>query len=111
MIGASWSLQFIAFAEAFALGLIGGIPSLLFLRKARPLERALTDFTAVMCNLALYILAIELGSDGAVKAFTLIAYALGLFVFFKCRDSVKNIILRRRERAAANRKSAEKRPR
>lgn len=92
IVGASWSLQLIAFAEAFALGIAGGIPSLLFLRKARPLERALTDFTAVLCNLALYLLAIQLGADGAVNTYTIVAYALGLMTFFKIKDALLRVL-------------------
>lgn len=42
-LGANAKAQAICFALCFAIGLAGGVFALLFLRKANPLERALTD--------------------------------------------------------------------
>jgi hypothetical protein len=81
--GASWSLQLLSFAIVFAFGLASGVAALLFKRKARPIERALTDFFAVIAMGGLFLSATELGCDGQLRAFGIAAFLLGTLCSYK----------------------------
>lgn len=83
MIGVSWSSQLVAFLICFAFGILGSFVCLLFFRKARPLERALTDLVSVLVLISLFLLSIELGCDGKIKIYSIIAFLLALPVIPK----------------------------
>lgn len=77
-LGANARVQAIRFALCLAVGLIGGIVALLYLRKARPVERALTDFFATVVIGALFIVCVEFFLDGKFELYGLAAFALGV---------------------------------
>ena len=77
-LGANASVQAVRFALCLALGLVSGIIALLYLRKARPVERALTDFFATVCIGALFAVCVEFFLDGKFELYGLAAYVLGL---------------------------------
>ncbi|MCM1306319.1 MAG: hypothetical protein NC037_04925 [Bacteroides sp.] len=77
-LGANAKVQAIRFALCLALGIASGIVALLYLRKARPVERALTDFFATVCIGALFIVCVEFFLDGKFELYGLAAYALGV---------------------------------
>ena len=77
-LGANAKVQAIRFALCLALGLASGIIALLYLRKARPVERALTDFFATVCIGGLFIVCIEFFLDGKFELYGLAAFVLGI---------------------------------
>lgn len=77
-LGANAKAQAIRFALCLALGLAAGIVALLYLRKARPVERALTDFFATVCIGALFVVCVEFFMDGKFELYGFLAYALGV---------------------------------
>lgn len=79
-MGANWVEQLISFLTSFGFGLLAGVPALLILRRARPLERALTDFTACALIIAAFVLSAEIGCDGKFAFYNLLAFIAGLIV-------------------------------
>lgn len=77
-LGANAKVQAIRFALCLALGLASGIIALLYLRKARPVERALTDFFATVCIGGLFIVCLEFFLDGKFELYGLTAFVLGI---------------------------------
>ena len=77
-LGANARVQAIRFALCLALGLAAGIIALLYLRKARPVERALTDFFATVCIGGLFIVCLEFFLDGKFELYGLAAFVLGI---------------------------------
>ena len=77
-LGANAKVQAIRFALCLALGLASGIIALLYLRKARPVERALTDFFATVCIGGLFIVCMEFFLDGKFELYGLAAFVLGI---------------------------------
>lgn len=67
-------MQLVRFALCLALGLAAGVIALLYLRKARPFERALTDLFATLCIGALFICCIEFFLDGKFELYGAAAY-------------------------------------
>ncbi len=76
-LGANAEEQAISFALCFAVGLAAGIVALLYLRKARPFERALTDFFATVCIGALFLVCVEFFLGGRIQPYGCIAFAAG----------------------------------
>lgn len=77
-LGANAKVQAIRFGLCLALGLASGIIALLYLRKARPVERALTDFFATVCIGGLFIVCLEFFLDGKFELYGLAAFILGI---------------------------------
>ena len=96
-LGANAKVQLVRFALCLALGLAAGVIALLYLRKARPFERALTDLFATLCIGGLFIVCIEFFLDGKIELYGAIAYLAGTacvpFVFRK----ITRIIQKRRK--------------
>lgn len=80
-LGANASAQAISFALCFAIGLAGGVVALLYLRKARPLERALTDLVATVVIGALFVISIEFVLNGKFELYGAAAFVLGTLIF------------------------------
>ncbi len=80
-LGANASAQAIGFALCFAIGLAGGVVALLYLRKARPLERALTDLVATVVIGALFVISIEFVLNGKFELYGAAAFVLGTLIF------------------------------
>ena len=76
-LGANAKTQAIRFGLCLALGLAAGIIALLYLRKARPVERALTDMFATLCIGGLFIVCLEFFLDGKPELYGFAAYAMG----------------------------------
>lgn len=79
-LGANALEQATAFALCLAIGLCGGIVALLYLRKARPLERALTDLFATVCIGGLFLICIEFVLNGKFELYGAGAYFAGVSV-------------------------------
>lgn len=77
-LGANALDQLTRFALCLALGLAAGVVALLYLRRARPAERALTDFFATVCIGALFALCVEFFLDGKFELYGLVAFFLGI---------------------------------
>lgn len=77
-LGANAKVQLVRFALCLALGLAAGVIALLYLRKARPAERALTDFFATVCIGALFAVCLEFVLDGKFELYGLAAFVLGV---------------------------------
>lgn len=77
-LGANAGVQAIRFALCLAVGLAAGIVALLYLRQARPVERALTDFFATVCIGAMFILCLEFFLDGKFELYGLAAFVIGI---------------------------------
>lgn len=76
-LGANARVQLVRFALCLALGLAAGVIALLYLRKARPAERALTDFFATVCIGALFAVCLEFFLDGKFELYGLAAFVAG----------------------------------
>ncbi len=79
-LGANAKEQAIIFALCFCAGLVGGIISLLFLRKARPVERAFTCFFACVGIACAFVATVEFIMQGKILFYGTIGYAIGVFV-------------------------------
>lgn len=92
-LGANAKEQAISFALCLAVGLAAGIIALLYLRKARPVERALTDFFATLCIGALFLICIEFFMGGKIEPYGCMAFAMGIFpvpaIYRKLRAKLK----------------------
>lgn len=99
-LGANAKVQIVRFALCLAVGLGAGIIALLYLRKARPAERALTDLFATCVIGALFAVCLEFFLDGKFELYGLLAYALGVIPI---PLTVKKLAaLRRKKRSAEN---------
>lgn len=83
MTGVSYVAQFFAALTAFAFGLLGGVPSLLFFRQSGKIERVLTDFFACAVLIILYLISLQLGSHGQLTFYTPLCFALGALLSLK----------------------------
>jgi hypothetical protein len=101
LIGAAWSLQLIAVLIAFGFGVAGGLPALLLKRKARFLERCLTDFAALAALTALYILSCEVGDVGQVHWYTLLFFIFGTLCSARVFALLKRAFLKLKRRKTA----------
>lgn len=79
-LGANAAQQAIIFLLCLCAGLAGGIIALLFLRKARPTERAFTYFFACIGIGGVFIVTVEYIMQGKILFYGTIAYAIGVFL-------------------------------
>ncbi len=77
-LGANAKSQAICFAFCFLAGLAAGLFALLYLRKARPLERALTDLFATLCIAGVFIACVEWIMQGKFQLYGAFAFAAGV---------------------------------
>lgn len=93
-------MQLAAFAVSFGFGILGSVPALLFKRKSGYFERAVVDFFATCCLIALYIISVELGSRGQITFYTppsfIAGVLLGLRAYTYLTRLFKTIITRRK---------------
>lgn len=80
-LGANAKVQLVRFALCLALGLVAGVFALLYLRRARPAERALADFFATVCIGGLFAVCVEFFLDGKFELYGLLAFILGALPF------------------------------
>lgn len=117
-LGANAKAQAICFALCFAIGLIAGVFALLYFKKSRFFERALTDFFAT-CAIGLGLFCcIEFFMQGYAALYGICAYFLGVctlpFLFCKLQkfrqNRLQNRLQNRTEKhAKSHRKTHEKR--
>lgn len=77
-LGANAKSQALCFAFCLLAGLAAGLFALLYLRKARPLERALTDLFATLCIAAAFIACVEWIMQGKFQLYGAVAFAAGV---------------------------------
>lgn len=117
-LGANAKTQAICFVLCFAIGLIAGVFALLYFKKSRFFERALTDFFAT-CAIGLGLFCcIEFFMQGYAALYGICAYFLGVctlpFLFCKLQkfrqNRLQNRLQNRTEKhAKSHRKTHEKR--
>ncbi len=95
-LGANAGVQGIRFALCLAAGLGAGIIALLYLRRARPVERALTDFFATVCIGGLFAVCVEFFLGGKFELYGAIAYILGTAVIPLTTRKITSIIAKKR---------------
>ena len=92
-LGANAKAQAICFALCLAAGLVGGIFALLFLRKANPIERALTDLFACALIGGAFYLTVEFIMQGDLSLYGTAAFLIGTaalpFSVFKLKNTLK----------------------
>lgn len=92
-LGANAKAQAICFALCLAAGLVGGIFALLFLRKANPIERALTDLFACALIGGAFYLTVEFIMQGDLSLYGTAAFLIGTtilpFSVFKLKKTLK----------------------
>lgn len=96
-LGANAKEQAVRFALCLAVGLAAGVIALLYLRKARPFERALTDFFATVCIGALFIVCLEFFLDGKPELYGICAYAISTLAVPFCARKLISLKKRRSE--------------
>lgn len=101
-LGANASAQAISFALCFAIGLAGGVAALLYLRKARPFERALTDFVATLIIGALFVISIEFVLNGKFELYGAAAFVLGTLLIPLIAKKTLDKIARKKKNTADN---------
>lgn len=105
-LGANAKAQAICFALCLAAGLVGGVFALLFLRKANPVERALTDLFACALIGGAFYLTVEFIMQGDLSLYGTAAFLLGTaiipFSVFKLKKTLK-----RRKRDKEEKKKAQ----
>lgn len=92
-LGANAKNQAICFLFCLLVGLAGGLFALLYLRKAKPLERALTDFFATVCISGAFIACVEWIMQGKIQLYGVFSFGFGVFIppflFSKIRNHVR----------------------
>ena len=97
-LGANAGTQAVRFALCLAAGLLAGVVALLYLRRARPLERALTDLFATVCIGALFVLCVEFILNGKIELYGIVAYLLGTAAIPIAVRKIRSVLSARRER-------------
>lgn len=91
-LGANAKAQAICFALCFAIGLAGGVFALLFLRKANPLERALTDIFGSSLITGAFFCAFYFVMQGEPTLYGIAAFILGVALVPLCvRKNAQNL--------------------
>lgn len=98
-LGANAKNQAICFAFCLLLGLAAGLFAMLYLRKAKPLERALTDFFATVCIAAIFIVCVEWIMQGGIRFYGTCAFAIGTFLPPYALKKIKNRPRKNREKS------------
>jgi len=92
-IGANAASQAVRFALCLLAGLASGTVALLYFRKARPIERALTDFFATVVIGGIFIICIEFFLNGKPELYGAAAFiggtALVPLAFLKIRTAYR----------------------
>ena len=96
-LGANATVQLVRFALCLALGLAAGVIALLYLRKAQPFERAMTDLFATLCIGGLFIICIEFFLDGKIELYGAIAFAAGTASIPTAFKTISAVIRKRRK--------------
>lgn len=97
-LGANAHVQAVRFALCFALGIAAGTVALLYLRKASPLERALTDFFATACIAMLFLVCVEFFLNGKPELYGAIAYVAGVIVLPLIFRKIQKLIAKRKKK-------------
>lgn len=97
-LGANAQNQAICFAFCLLAGLAGGLFALLYLRKAKPLERALTDFFATVCIAGVFIACVEWIMQGKILLYGVFAFGLGVFFPPFLFSKIKTRVRKKREK-------------
>jgi len=97
-LGANAQNQAICFAFCLLAGLAGGLFALLYLRKAKPVERALTDFFATVCISGAFIACVEWIMQGKIQLYGVFAFGLGVFLPPFLLSKIKNRVRKKREK-------------
>lgn len=97
-LGANARVQAVRFALCLAVGLAAGVIALLYLRKARPLERALTDLFVTVCIGALFILCVEFFLDGRIELYGIVAYLSGVAALPAAVRKIHSVLRKKRKR-------------
>lgn len=92
-LGANAKTQAICFAFCLLAGLAGGLFALLYLRKSKPLERALTDLFATVCIGGIFIVCTEWIMQGKIQLYGVFAFFAGVstppFLFSKIKKRLR----------------------
>lgn len=97
-LGANAETQAIRFALCLAAGLASGVVALLYLRKARPVERALTDFFATVCIGGIFVVCVEFILDGKLELYGAAAFFIGVAVIPTLKRKIASVLAKKRER-------------
>ncbi|MDE5601934.1 MAG: hypothetical protein K2J16_05495 [Clostridia bacterium] len=97
-LGANAGTQAVRFALCLAVGLAAGVIALLYLRKANPVERALTDLFATVCIGALFVLCVEFILNGKIELYGIVAYLLGTAAIPIAIRKMRSLLRLRREK-------------
>ncbi len=106
-LGANAKAQAICFALCFSIGLASGVFALLFLRKANPVERALTDFFACALIGGAFAVAAEIVMKGKISLYGTVAFLAGTAVIPLLFRRLRASIAKRRQKREEQRKNAE----
>ncbi len=92
-VGANAASQAVRFSLCLLAGIASGAVALLYFRKARPLERALTDFFATVVIGGIFIICIEFFLNGKPELYGAAAFLAGTAlvptVFLKIRAAYR----------------------
>lgn len=101
-LGANAKVQLVRFLLCLAAGLAAGVIALLYLRKARPFERALTDLFATLCIGGIFILCVEFFLDGKIELYGMVAYLIGTASIPLIFRKIKSAMEKRRKNTDDN---------
>lgn len=104
-LGANVKAQAICFALCFAIGLAGGVFALLFLRKANPLERALTDIFGSVLITGAFFCAFYFVMQGEPTLYGIAAFILGVALVPLCVRKMRKALRKKRENKKKNTQS------
>lgn len=96
-LGANAKAQAICFALCFAIGLAGGVFALLFLRKANPLERALTDIFGSVLITGAFFCAFYFVMQGEPTLYGIAAFILGVALVPLCVRKMRKTLRKSRK--------------
>lgn len=97
-IAANAAAQAVRFGLSFSIGLAAGVVALLYLRPARPVERALSDLFATLLIVAILIINIEYVLGGVAEPYGIVAYILGVCVPPLAARQIKKLLKRKKEK-------------
>ena len=100
MVGASWSLQFVAATASFGFGAVAAFATLLFGLKLRGAEKFLADFLAVVALTGIFIASVHFGAQGQPTFYGAACYVLGIFAGRKLIVLCKRILPERKKKGS-----------
>lgn len=101
-LAANAGAQAARFGLCLACGLVAGVVGLLYLRRARPIERALTDLFATLFIAAGLVACVEFVLGGAPEPYGVVAYILGACALPFATKKLKARRAKKRENADKN---------